>query len=97
MVLGVNPAGKFPAFLSMATATATSSAIATGTGGVPFGTGKSGAISTGVSKPSGTGAVSIPLFTGGASATRSVIQPLPTFTAGTHFKGRRTEGKPWFA
>jgi hypothetical protein len=49
MVLGVNPAGKFPAFLSMATASSTSVPLSTGTGGV-------GATSTGTGGlPIGTG------------------------------------------
>jgi plastocyanin len=95
MVLGVNPAGKFPAFLSLATATST--AITTSTSGTTFSTGKSGAISTGVSKPSSTSSVSIPLGTGVPKATTgSIITPQPTFVGGTHFKGRRA-GQAWFA
>jgi len=82
MVLGVNPAGKFPAFLSMVTANSSSRV----------------ALSTGNSKPFSTGSVAIPLSTGAPTkGPGPVVPPKPTGTGAYYPKERRAGGKQWFA
>ncbi|KAF8866389.1 hypothetical protein BDZ45DRAFT_667675 [Acephala macrosclerotiorum] len=96
MVLGVNPQGKFPAFLSMATQTATTMPLSTGgskvtssamymsTGGSSSKTTISMSTGTGFSKSSSSSKVSMSLSTG------FTMSPKPTATISAYrLKGRQ--------
>ncbi|CZR50764.1 uncharacterized protein PAC_00638 [Phialocephala subalpina] len=95
MVLGVNPGTKFPAFLSVATQTATTMPLSTGgskvTSSAIYGTGSSSSkttmsmsTGTGVSKSSSTSKVSMSLSTG------YTMSPKPTATISAYrLKGRK--------
>jgi len=93
MVLGVNPAGKFPAFLSMATATATSNSTS-----MPLSTGGSKITSSAMSlKTAGTSSKTTMVMGTGVSKSSSVsfattytASPKPTATMSAYrFKGRQ--------
>lgn len=93
MVLGVNPAGKFPAFLSMATATATSS-----TSSMPLSTGGSKVTSSVMSLSTGSSKTTMVLSTGvnkpaSTSVSSSLMytaSPKPTATMSAYrLKGRQ--------
>ena len=98
MVLGVNPAGKFPAFLSMAL---NDSTRATKTSSMVLSTGISKPLSTGTGitkvQPIGTGAFSISIATGTLlKGPGPVVPPKPTAT-GTFVPRQRRDGQQWFA
>lgn len=92
MVLGINPAGKFPAFLSMATATGTATSM------VPLSTGGSKVTSSAVSlNTAGTSSRTTMVMSTGVSLSSSVsfatiytASPKPTATLSAYrFKGRQ--------
>jgi len=89
MVLGVNPAGKFPAFLSMATATTTATSIPLSTGATTWATTTSKYSSAGSGAQwTASTSTKIPLSTG--------VSPKPSTGGAYKFKGRRAASE-WYA
>lgn len=91
MVLGVNPAGKFPEFLNKATATTLASTS------IPLPIGSNKPSSSYISKPYSTGNVKVPLSTSYPSKTTGPVVPSQPTATGIYYRVRGRRAAQWYA